>query len=371
MPRPLTRRTLLQISTAFAGVRVAAAAGRRPIRVSLLGQSLIGHDLRQQPWPGFDAIATLLRSQDVCFSDLETTIRGPRAEAPTREPAGVHAAEPVVIDCLKAFGINLLATSNNHAFDLGTGGILDTMAALQARNLAFAGTGNNLEAASAAAILDTGFAKVALVSAAAGMIRNGGAATKSRPGVQELRARSRSELHPDDVARMTESIRRAKEKAEIVIAYLHNHLWEEDVAQTADWQRAFARHTIDAGAAVFVAHGPPLLHGIETYRGAPLFHGLGSFIFQTRKVDSAYSEINWQSLIAECRFEAGRFTGAKLRPLILAARGARGEEDLETRGRPSFAEGSAAATVLARIETLSTALGQRLRVRTGFASLDV
>jgi poly-gamma-glutamate synthesis protein (capsule biosynthesis protein) len=362
MKQVFSRRRLLLLPLAFAAVP-GFAAGVRDVRVALLGQSLITHDLRRHPWPGLAPIVRRLREHDVCFSDLEVVLRGARAGAPTRDPAGVHAADAAVLDCLGEMGINLLATSNNHAFDLGTGGIIDTMEALRARGMVFAGTGMTLAEAAAPAILESGARRVALVSAAAGMIREGGAATASRAGVNEIRKGSPDGLDPTDVDRVLESIRVARRLADVVIAYLHNHLWEDEVSRTAAWQRDFARKTIDAGASVFVAHGPPLLHGIEMYRGTPLFHGLGSFIFQTRKAPDAYGPRNWRSLIAECRFRDGAFVDADLLPLGLASLGERGSSDFETRGRPTLAEGGEAAAILVQLAEQSALLGYRLRVR--------
>ena len=53
------------------------------------------------------------------------------------------------------------------------------------------------------------------------------------------------------------------------------------MADTPPWQRDLAHQAVDAGAGIFVSHGPPLLHGIEIYRGKPIFYGLGGFFFQT------------------------------------------------------------------------------------------
>ncbi|MEZ5486375.1 MAG: CapA family protein [Steroidobacteraceae bacterium] len=364
-PAPLTRRELLTgaltLGVTSTSSRAAAPRRRTDFKLTLLGQCLIRHDLRTHPWPGFAPLATRLRAADSCFSDLELALLGPRAGAPTRAPETLHTADPVVLDCLRDFGIRFLATSNNHAFDIGTGGILDTMIALRERGLAFAGTGETLAEAAAPRYQDTGAGRFAVVAAAAGMIRPGGAATPDRAGVHELRRGADGGLDSTDVERMLESLRRAQREADVVLAYLHNHLWEADVARTADWQREFARRCIEAGASLFAAHGPPLLHGVEIWRGAPLFHGLGSFIFQTRKADDAYDDPNWESLLVECRFERGRFRGARLEPVQLARVGVDGPEDFETRGRPSPATPEAARATLARLELLSQRIGQTLR----------
>jgi hypothetical protein len=37
---------------------------------------------------------------------------------------------------------------------------------------------------------------------------------------------------------------------------------------------------VDAGADLFVGHGPHVLRGIEMYKGKPIMYSLGDFIFQ-------------------------------------------------------------------------------------------
>jgi poly-gamma-glutamate synthesis protein (capsule biosynthesis protein) len=368
----LSRRHLLALSVAFIAGGPLAAATSTTCRLGLLGQCVLGHDLRRRPWPGMEPLRALLRSQDACFSTLDGVIRGARAGAPTRKLDTLHAVDPVVLDFLSDFGINVLGMSNNHVFDLNTGGILDTLDALRARQFTFAGIGHTLAEAAAPAVRRAGPARVAIVSAATGMIREGGAATDTRPGVNEIRSDLNEGLRAEDVKRMTEAIRSARAETDIVIAYLHEHQWfvrKTDPAVTQDWQRDIARRMVDAGASVFVAHGPPLMHGIEVYRGVPLFHGLGSLMFQTRKPAEEYGAENWRSVIAECRFLDGQFVEAQLRPVALAAVGEKGHEDFETRGRPSLASGASAAQILDELAHKSQRLGYRLRVRDGRAVL--
>jgi poly-gamma-glutamate synthesis protein (capsule biosynthesis protein) len=352
----LDRRALLGGLSLLA---VPVAAGGRPLRVNLIGQALMREDICAQDWPARAALAARLRQADVTITDLEVVIRGERAGTPTRGAETLHHAPPAVIDCLASLGVGLFNTAGNHAFDLNTGGLLDTMAELQARGLPFAGTGLTLADASRAARLETAGGAVALVAAAAGFVREGGAATADRPGVNELRRGADGGPEPEDVARMLASIRAAAGDA-LVIAYLHDHMWEAENWRVPDWKRAFARACVDAGAAAFFSHGAPLLQGVETYRGRPLFHGLGSFVFQTKKADDAYDALAWQSLIAECVFVDGDFVEARLVPVQLDADGVGGPEDLATRGRPRLAVGAEAEAICARVVALSAGLGQTL-----------
>lgn len=328
------RRTMLAASLGAAVMPAfATPVKRRPIRVTLLGQSLIQQNLCATGWPGMVAIRSRLATADVVFTDLETAIDGPGAGPPTRQGEVLHAAKPEVIDCLKSLGVTMVTTANNHAWDLGTTGILSAIDALDQRRIVHAGTGRDLATASAAAIQNTPAGNVALVSAAAGMIRDGAAATPTRAGVAELRRLASGALDPTDVARTLDAIRAARSVGATVIFCLHNHYWEPVQADTPAWQRQLARDCVDAGAAVFVGHGVPLMQGIERYKGAPLFHGLGNFIFQTRKADDFYEAPTWKSLIVEARFQDARFLDARLIPVRLEAGKAGGEY---SRGYPEL-----------------------------------
>jgi hypothetical protein len=66
-------------------------------KLTVLGQALIGHDLRAKAWPDFAALTRMLGRADAVFTDLETAIATPLAEAPTRDGVFLHAAPPAVL----------------------------------------------------------------------------------------------------------------------------------------------------------------------------------------------------------------------------------------------------------------------------------
>ncbi len=332
------------------GPGIAAA----PLRLTVMGQALIQHDLRQHPWPDFAALAARFAAADVCFTDLETAIRSAKAEAPTRQDVFLHAADPSVLDCLKDWHIGLLATANNHAFDLGTGGVVGALDELDQRGLAHAGTGVDLAGAAAPAYSRTANGTVALVAAASGQIRDGGAATPARAGVNELRLDGDAP-NADDAARVLGAIRDAALHADAVIAYHHNHVLTDKGQRAPPWQQEFAHRCIDAGAALFVSHGAPWLLSIEIYKWRPIFYDLGSLVFQTATEGGTYQTEAWQSVIAECRFTDGTLAEMTLSPVQLNAQGVDG--DLATRGRPSLAQGADAAAILDRLAALSSPFG--------------
>lgn len=349
----------------WSGAMIRAAT----LRLTVLGQALIQHDLRADRWPDFDALAAMFGRADACFTDLETAICSPLAEPPTRDGVFLHSAAPAVLDCLQALSVSLVATANNHVWDLGTGGIVGMLAELEARGFAHGGSGADLAAAAAPAYRETENGTVALVATASGAIREGAAATASRAGVNELRLADEGALDAADAARILAAIAEAAERADVVLACHHNHILEAGGRRTPGWQCEFAHDCIDAGASVYVSHGAPRLHGIEIYRGRPIFYDLGNLIFQTATAPGHYDDAVWQSVVAECRFDGGRFCDMRLNPVQLNARGVGGAGDLATRGRPSIARGAAADAILDRLARWSRPFGTVLERADGTATI--
>src|SRR5690242_15054975 len=347
------RRELLRQLAVLAVTPLCASAHaqtRGRLRFMALGQAAIQTDLREHPYPGFGAIAKYLAQSDVCFTDLETPIFGPASEAPTIKTMFAKAAPPEVLDCLKALSVNVVALSNNHAWDFGTGGVLATLDAVERRGFTHAGTGRNLNEATAAGYRDTPAGRIALVSMASGAIRTGAAATETRPGVNEVRLEATGELNADDRARNLSAIREARRGARYVFCYQHNHYWEKDFRVTPAWQKRWARQCIDAGACAFISHGAPLLHGIELYRGCPIFYDLGSLVFHSKTPVGYYIPEVWDSVVADCVFDHGRLAALELIPVALNEKGVgEGDKFLETRGRPTIAQGADADRILARL----------------------
>ena len=83
---------------------------------------------------------------------------------------------------------------------------------------------------------------------------------------------------------MRASSRAPSALADIVIVSLHCHESGANRSVPADFIPIFAKAVIDAGADVFVGHGPHVLRGIEIYKGKPIFYSLSNFIFQNETV---------------------------------------------------------------------------------------
>lgn len=345
---------------------VASGADKSPpSNIALLGQVVIRKAVDFSIWPGHEALKNRLAKADGVFANLESLINAPRAGTLTRAQLTLHAADPSALATLAYLRINLLGTANNHAFDLHTDGILNTMDALSAAAIPFAGTGKNRTVAAAPAYGTTGDTTTAVIAFATGMLRPGAAAGDAAIGVNELRRQANGEAEPEDVARILGAIREARARADVVIACHHNHDSEPGSGAVPRWQRTLAYQCVDEGATVFASHGVPVLQGVEIYRKAPLFFGLGNFMFQVAKPVGAYEEGAWDGVIALCAFENRQCRQVRLLPIVLNETAADGSVEGSQRGLPTLATPSQARSILAHLRERSSAYGTNITMLNG------
>lgn len=338
---------------------------------AVVGQALIKRDLRMHyAHPSCREVCDRIRSADVAFTNLETAIVGAYGGWPTKEDA-VSASRPDVLDSLQAAGFGLLSLANNHTFDLGPGGILSAMDEAQQRGFLIAGAGRNRTEAAKPGIARIGKRKAALVAMDCGkqpdyaFALDAVGSVPSRPGVNRQRVHEINGVWTADEAdwqRHAAAIREAVREADTVIVYLHNHFWETDPESTSPWIRDYARRCVDLGAHLVVAHGVPLLQGMELYRRRPLFYGLGNFIFHSAMPGTWRRRMGrkpWESVIAHCRFDGnGELTRLDVTPIYAGG----DAEELESRSythldAPRMAHGGEAADIVARFVRLSQTFG--------------
>jgi len=295
----------------------------------------------------------------------------------------------------------LLALDGNHAFDLKETEIRNTLRELERRHVVHAGTGNTIAEAAAPAYLQTPKATVALIASASGLIAPGGRATADRPGLNELRVMAgdreneatedlpgaaTNTPNPEDSRRILESIREARRRADLVVVYQHNHvfgnrsfstIFTEGMAERLapnPWLTQWTHDEVDAGADIVVMHGAPLLHGVEIYRGRPIFYDLGNFIYNVPPTLTYIHEpMAWETVVASVQFDVASQNSSQrpvprflksisFRPVVLNNIGD-GQPDvhdphasnefLHTRGLPTPATGTRAGYILERLSNAS------------------
>jgi poly-gamma-glutamate capsule biosynthesis protein CapA/YwtB (metallophosphatase superfamily) len=385
-----TRRLLLAAACLVAvfTIRGTVRAQSPGFSVTLTGQSMIRSDIRVHAPSAVPTIKSLLKG-DVVFTNFEATIVDEKKGQSHLD--GRFLSPPEALDALKAFGFNLVSLSNNHAFDLKLAGLQNTLQEAARLNLAHAGTGNTIAEAVAPGYLHTPKGTVALVGMASGLVANGGSATATRPGVNELRVEG-NKPNEEDAQRILQSIRNARKQADLVIVYEHNHIFDKPFSTIMleelperlgppDWLKKWTHAEVDAGADIIVMHGAPLLHGVEIYHDRPIFYDLGNFIFQAPPIDLLLDEpIDWESVVAYVDFQGKHLQSIKFRPIALNKIG-QGQADtqdehtnnlfLQTRGLPTPATGEQAHYILERLAELSRPFGTTVELKGDTAEIKL
>src|ERR1700693_2458418 len=184
MTTKLKRNGLLLATVCLVTVRLPVWAQSQVLSITLTGQSMIRSDIRAHAPSAVPTITSLLKG-DAVFTNFEATIVDVRKGQSPKD--GRFLSPPEALEALKTFGFNLVSLSNNHAFDLKVPGIQNALEQVKRLDLAHAGTGNTIEEAVAPGYLHTPKGTVALVAMASGLVAEGGSATATRPGVNELR----------------------------------------------------------------------------------------------------------------------------------------------------------------------------------------
>lgn len=447
--RAIACLALLVLAAGAPATRAAQgpAAAADPVTLALTGDSILTRRLSVYEEPGFLSLMSLIRGADAAFTNLETLFHDYES-SPAHQSGGTWMrSEPALANELTWAGFDLVSRANNHAGDFGPAGMTMTSRYVAEAGLVEAGVGRSLAEAREARFLETPHARIALISAASTFTAHSRAGDTRgdmppRPGLSPLRftttyivtparlddlkriaaelggvrgtaggvsfggrtyaagdtPRVRTEPDAGDVAAIARVVGSASTLADLVIVSLHCHESGSDRSVPADFIPVFARRVIDAGADVFVGHGPHVLRGVELYKGKPIFYSLGNFIFQNETLvrfpAESYEEyalggeaqpndyLNrrydndrrsfpadreyWDSVVAMTRWNGRQLAGVTLHPVTLGFGKPRAD-----RGRPLPALPDDASRILAEVSERSRPFGTTITIRNGLGEILV
>lgn len=248
---------------------------------------------RRDPDSIFRHVAGVLHQGDIAFCQLEPALS--RRGNPLPQARLAMRADPDGARALKEAGFQVVSFASNHCLDYGQDAFFDTLQALKEQDLAVIGVGRNLAEARQPAIIERKGTRVAFLGYNT-ILPQGYWAEEDRPGCAPLRAHTVYEpIEPDqpgtpcrihtfahrgDLQAMEEDVRRARERAEVVVVSLHGGIHFVP-AIVPEYQREMARAAVEVGADLVVGHHAHILKGIEVYRGKVIFYGLGNFALES------------------------------------------------------------------------------------------
>jgi hypothetical protein len=259
--------------------------------------SSFGWDLPRTQRTGNDgAVRTLISGADLAIANFEN----PAPDRPRWHTRGtVFSADPDLIDGVRDAGIDYVSIANNHIGDAGRAGILQTIANLEERGLAYSGAGEDEAAARTPAVFEmAGGTSVAIL--AYDRIARSYFADEDTPGSA-----------PMTTKRVANDIKKARKAgADVVIVFPH---WgvEYDY-EPFSGQQAQAHDIIDAGADMIIGNHAHYAAAMEVYEGKPIWYALGNFVF-----DQTWSEPTMEGITLELTFRGAELAQVRMRPHII------------------------------------------------------
>jgi len=258
----------------------------------------VGAKMEQQDdwrWP-FLSIADFLKSADITFGNLETTIsdRG-------RNVGSIYSfrADPKSVEGLTYAGFDALSVANNHMGDWTQQAMEDTFALLEANNIAVIGGGSTQEDAHTAKIIEKNGVRFAFL------------------GYTDLGARYAEAVGEEtgiawlDKETMVADIQKAKSASDVVVVSVH--MGEEYQLTANTRQRDIASAALNAGATLFIGHHPHVVQNTERKENGYIAYSLGNFVF-----DQSFSAETMEGLAMKATFEGANLKNVEEIPIAIS-----------------------------------------------------
>jgi poly-gamma-glutamate synthesis protein (capsule biosynthesis protein) len=242
------------------------------VRLLAVGDILMHYDVQRSARESgtglralWEDVEPLIRGADIAFANLETPV-APTSGVPGRPfrfnaPAELPAA-------LRASGFTVLSTANNHAYDQGADGVLETLRRLRAEHLVPVGTGATRPEAEQPQVVQAKGLRVAFLGFTD--LYNINLNSKaSGPWVRGL-----------DPAAAADAVRAARAQADAVVVSIH---WGLEYQHTPlARQREVAQQLCAAGADLILGTHPHVLQPVELLTSGGhrtlVAYSLGNFV---------------------------------------------------------------------------------------------
>ncbi len=218
-------------------------------------------------------VVEYLRASDVLLINNEFSV-GTRG-TPLAGKTWTFQASPDSLQIHKDLGADIVSLANNHVYDYGEIGFLDTLDHLETAGIPYVGAGRNLDEAKQAQYFIVNGVKIGIVAASrAEKVYFTPVATDDSAGI----------MGTYESADFLDAIREADAQCDILIVNVH---WGTENSVTLESaQKTMAHEYIDAGADAVIGGHTHCVQGMEFYNGKPIAYSIGNFWFSSYTLDS-------------------------------------------------------------------------------------
>ncbi|HLG04392.1 MAG TPA: CapA family protein [Bacteroidia bacterium] len=238
---PITEDSLVAITISFIGDLMCHSPQYNNARQS---------DGTYDFYPSFEQVKPYFKTADYVIGNLETTFAGPArgySGYPNFNTPDSYAA------ALKASGVDMLVTSNNHSMDMGEAGLLRTLEILDREGIAHTGTFRSKKDRDSVCVIDFNWMKVGVLNFTYGT--NGAYPSASHAYM----------LNVTDSALVTRDIKSARAQgADIVVVFYH---WgAEYKPEPVAKQDSMMKYAVAAGADLIIGAHSHVIGPVDYYK---------------------------------------------------------------------------------------------------------
>lgn len=227
--------------------------GTTSISVLAFGDMMLGRAVGKaiksdiEPLNPFTNIIELVDNQDFITANMEGPITA-RGELCSKLGYVIYSS-PEPLRLVSEAGMNILSLANNHSWDCGREGYLDTQKILRENNIDYFG-GQNIEESF--------------------IVKNTDAGRVGFVGIEDF-------INPDGMSPYYKFLEYLDSHLDFIIVSIH---WGDEYKLNPSSRQVKVGHKlIESGADVVIGHHPHVVQPVEIYRDGIIFYSLGNFIF--------------------------------------------------------------------------------------------
>lgn len=210
----------------------------------------------------FNGVKEIVANYDFSIVNFEFPIVKGTSE-PILKCGPALKGQPEAIDAIKYAGFNVCTLANNHILDQGRDALVCTKQLLEDAAIRTVGAGRNLDEAEEVLELECEGERLAIVNCCEHEF--------------SIAGENFAGANPLNIIKQFNAIQRYKKACDYVVVIVHGGI-EHYPFPTKRMKETY-RFFIDAGASAVINHHQHCYCGYETYKGKPIFYGLGNFLF--------------------------------------------------------------------------------------------
>ncbi len=251
-------------STKAGASQITLIAGGDVSLGRLRGQRL----LRNPQHDDFASMSALMTPVDLRFVNLECPLSEQGGETQSPGNKLVFTGPPIGADALARAHIDIVSLANNHGWDYGRDGLMQTLANLERTKIAYVGAGRSREQAYGHRLVEHDGFVIAFVAVTAIWNQN----FSPHPGKELI-----ADADLDGLVAAVKAARAVKGVDKVIVSH---HGGYEYIDRPHQGTRKMLRAAVAAGADVVLGHHPHVVQTVGLLDGKPIFYSLGNMLMR-------------------------------------------------------------------------------------------